>query len=555
MRWALALLAAALLLPGCLSPQGGLDAASAPQGERAPLSEPTHKLGEFVSTKFPGHDGTPLHLDLQLPDGEGPFPVLVMYSPYTNNLNADDEAWGTTGGAAAHASFVDFYVPRGYAVGIAHVRGSGQSGGCFTLGGPDEAKDGYALVEWLANQSWSNGKVALLGTSYLGTTPVSTATLNPPHLATIVPVSAVTEWYRYYFENGEPRFFGELPFGVVYTDHPLWMGINVVPKPRNPASLADQPARTQCAADIAQNAYAQDDYNAWWMARNYAKDVPNATVPMLYAHGFLDENTPTSLVPDFFNAYGGEKRMWLQQHGHGVPSSFEAYHAHVHRWLDHYMLGLDNGALDLPAVVIEDNLGKYHAAPEWPQADAPTLALHLGPATLQNETPAEGRVSWRDGSLEEVRQKGVPQPGTFLRFTSEPLAADLHLSGAPRVSLVVASTAKDTQLDVLLYEMDASGKLTFITRGYLDARHRESLEHGKDVEPGKEETYAFILHARDHHVAAGNRLVLDLTSQDKYVLPDAPGATNTLLLGPSTLELPLLDLATATFSDDAPSMG
>ena len=553
MRWALPLLALVLVLPGCLSPRDGVDPAAAPV-ERAPLSEPTFELGEFISTKFPGHDGTPLHVDLQLPDGEGPFPVLVMYSPYTNNLNADDEAWGATAGATGPAAFVSYYVPRGYAVGIAHVRGSGQSGGCFSMGGADEAKDGYALVEWLAAQEWSNGKVALLGTSYLGTTPISTANLNPPHLTTIVPVSAVTEWYRYYFENGEPRFFGELPFGVVYTDHPLWMGINAIPKPRNPAAATETPARAECMADIARNAYLQDDYNAFWMERNYVKDVANATAPMLYAHGFLDENTPMSLVPDFFNAYPAQKRMWLQQHGHGVPASFEAYHLYVHRWLDHHLLGLENGALDMPAVVIQDNRGKYHAAPAWPRADAPTLTLHLGPGALMEASPEEGRLSWRDGSLEEARGANVPQPGTYLRFTGEPLASDLHLSGAPRVTLVAASSARDTQFDVLLYEMDAEGKLTFVTRGYMDARHRESLEQGKDVTPGAEETYSFVLHARDHHVAAGSRLVLDLTSQDKYVVPDAPGATNTLVLGESRIELPLLDLGTASFSDEAPDV-
>ncbi|HWH08330.1 MAG TPA: CocE/NonD family hydrolase C-terminal non-catalytic domain-containing protein, partial [Candidatus Thermoplasmatota archaeon] len=334
--------------------------------------------------------------------------------------------------------------------------------------------------------------------------------------------------------------------------HPLWMGINAIPKPRNPASAAEAPARAECAADLARNAYLQDDYNAFWMERNYVKDVANATAPMLYAHGFLDENTPMSLVPDFYNAYPGVKRMWLQQHGHGVPGSFEAYHLHVHRWLDHFMLGLDNGALDLPPVVLQDNRGKYHALPEWPLRDAPSLTLHLGPGSLAPERPDEGRLSWRDGSLEEVRGAHVPQPGTYLRFTSEPLPEDVHVSGAPRVTLVVSSTARDTQLDVLLYAMDEKGTLTFVTRGYQDARHRESLAEGRDVTPGEEATYAFVLHARDHHLPAGTRLVLDLTSVDKYVVPDAPGATNTLVLGESRIELPVLDLARTTFLDEAP---
>jgi X-Pro dipeptidyl-peptidase len=555
MRRAVPLLALLLLAAGCLGPSSTVDPAAAP-AERAPLTEPTFALGEFISTKFPGHDGTPLHVDLQLPDGEGPFPVLVMYSPYTNNLNADDEAWGATAGATGPAAFVDYYVPRGYAVGIAHVRGSGQSGGCFTMGSADEAKDGYALVEWLAEQPWSSGKVALLGTSYLGTTPISTATLNPPHLTTIVPVSSVTEWYKYYFENGEPRFFGELPFGVVYTDHPLWMGINVLPKPRNPTAAANAPQNAQCAADIGLNAYAQDDYNAFWMERNYVKDVANATAPMLYAHGFLDENTPTSLVPEFYNAYPGVKRMWLQQHGHGVPRSFEAYHEHVHRWLDHFMLGLDNGALDMPPVVLQDNRGKYHWTTEWPTRAESRWRLHLAPGVLANTTaPPEGQETWREDlrAWEEVAQP-VLSDGTYLRFETEPFPNALHLSGVPTLHLVASSDRTDTQLAATLWEVKADGTGALVTRGYMDARHRESLEKGQDLVPGEAYAFHFPMHARDWHVEEGSRLVLYVQSTDKYVVPDGNGARNTLHYGPegSWLEVPLV--AADGFADQPPTV-
>ncbi len=551
------LLVAAPLLAGCLADAPTATPSAAPAKGRDPLTTATHTLGSFLSEDVPAYDGVPLHIDVQLPNGSGPFPTLIQYTPYSSSLNPNDEAWGETSGKSGDA-LASEYVPYGYAVAIAHVRGSGQSGGCFSTGGPDEARDGYSLVEWVANQSWSSKKVALMGTSYVGTTPISTATLHPPHLTTIVPVSGVSEWYRYYFENGVPRFFGELPFGVVYTDQPIWAATGLVPKPRDPVAYAEGvPGNAQCGSAQMQEAYAKDsDYDAYWMARDYVKDLANATAPMLYAHGFLDENTPTSLVTDFLNAYPGEKRAWLQQHGHGVPASFKDYHAYVHRWLDHWMLGRDNGAMDLPPVVVEDNRGKYHNATAWPPADAHEATFWLGAGgKLADAPPASGSATYTDDprAVQEVRDANVPADGTFLRFESAPLAAPLHLSGAPRVNLTAASSATSTQWDVLLFDEAPDGTSAFITRGYLDARHREGLDHGVDVIPGKDLLYAWPMHSRDFHVDKGHRLVLTLASSDKYVLPDKPGATNTVKLGPSLVTLPVVDLPGSAYADAPPS--
>ena len=46
--------------------------------------------------------------------------------------------------------------------------------------------DGYALVEWIARQPWSNGQVVMYGGSFVRMTR-RTATQHPPHLAVISP--------------------------------------------------------------------------------------------------------------------------------------------------------------------------------------------------------------------------------------------------------------------------------------------------------------------------------------------------------------------------------
>jgi X-Pro dipeptidyl-peptidase len=536
-------------------------------GPLEPLTEPTLALGEFLALKVPAEDGVLLHVDLQLPEGDGPFPVLIEYTPYAI---LGDQAWGAAAergmeqDAGLTYGLAETYVPRGYAVGVAHVRGTGESGGCLTVGGPQEGRDGHAIVEFLAGQPWSNGKVALMGTSYVGTTPIETALTNPPHLTTIIPVSAVTEWYRYYFEHGEQRMNGDPPPGASYPDPALWMAMGVVPGVRTGAASPDDAA---CVAEYWQNYWFQDDYNAFWEERNLSKGAGNITVPVLYAQGWGDENVATSMIPRFWGGLQSEKRAWFMQHGHGVPASKEAYYEYEHRWLDHWMLGKDNGALDLPGVIVEDNRGTWRAEAAWPPVDANATRLWLAPGGgLAWAAPEEGEASFTDDALGldtfNVRGQPVPAPvrdlaegRTFLVFDGEPLEAPMHVAGEPVAHLEAASSATDTQFSVLVYDVDPKeGTAKLLTRGYLDARHREGLAEGKDLAPGERTPFEWPLHPRDHVVEAGHFLRVVVKSSDSYVIPDTTAATNTLFLGPegSWIDLPLVPVGERTYADEAP---
>lgn len=550
-RSSVALAAAlALALAGCLGP--GVD----PAGSRAlaPLTEPTLAFGEFLTLAVEAEDGARLHVDVQLPEGAGPFPTLVEYTPYSA---LGDEQWGATAQAGQYESglspyaLADYYVPRGYAVAVAHVRGTGQSEGCLTVGGPEEGLDGYAIVEHVAAQEWSNGRVAMVGTSYVGTTPIETAVLRPPHLSTIVPRSAVTNWYDYYFESGEQRMNGSPPPGASYPDPLLWLALGVLPGARTGAFDAQDAA---CVAEYTQNYWLQDDYNAFWAARNHGANAANVTAPVLYAQGFLDENVATNMVPPFFNALRSEKRLWLQQHGHGVPASKEAYQSYEHRWLDYWLLGLENGALDLPAVIVEDNLGEWRAESEWPPANAARVRFHASPDGALHTAPPEneGAFEWLDDGVGEMSAALLGR--TWLRFESEPFLDAAQIAGVPIAHLEVTSDQADTQLTVLLFDRAPDGTESFVTRGYLDARHRASLAAGEDVPVGKRVAYEWKLHPRDHRIEAGHSLVLVVKSSDPYVIPDATRARNVLHADPlgSWIELPLVNPTTRAYSNVAP---
>ena len=71
------------------------------------------------------------------------------------------------------------------------VRGRYASEGTWRLI-DDDPEDGYEIVEWIARQEWSDGKVGTFGTSYPGGTQHALAEMKPPHLTTMVPIDAVS---------------------------------------------------------------------------------------------------------------------------------------------------------------------------------------------------------------------------------------------------------------------------------------------------------------------------------------------------------------------------
>ena len=121
-------------------------------------------------------DGTMLYANVYYPTDKtgqaaaGPFPVILTQTPY----GKDDGkyAGGALGGLAGNS---DYLIQRGYIEVVADVRGTGGSQGEWGLFDPIQGTDGATLVNWAAALPHSDGKVGLLGASYLGIDQFATA--------------------------------------------------------------------------------------------------------------------------------------------------------------------------------------------------------------------------------------------------------------------------------------------------------------------------------------------------------------------------------------------
>ena len=137
------------------------------------------------NVRIPMRDGTLLGADLYLPeDASEPLPVVMEYIPYRK----DEVPPGLR--------FYSYLPQNGYIVARVDIRGTGASEGVVTDEYvPIEQQDGYDAIEWLAEQSFCDGNVNMMGISYGGFTSLQVATHQPPHLRTIIPMYFTDDRY------------------------------------------------------------------------------------------------------------------------------------------------------------------------------------------------------------------------------------------------------------------------------------------------------------------------------------------------------------------------
>src|SRR4051794_23077106 len=212
MRFAVALTAGLLALTGTAEAAGPtLD----PDGTTAAVYDYTQAVRERAFIPQPGIDqdrngiDDKVTVDIIRPNGAGPFPAIVDASPYYTSVcrglrsecTGDKDADGVND---LWPLFVDnYFAPRGYAVVLAQMNGTGYtSDGCPYHGGPGDIAGMKSVIQWISGRPWSNGASAMIGKSYDGTLANGVAATGVQGLKTIVPISAISDWYGYSREGG-----------------------------------------------------------------------------------------------------------------------------------------------------------------------------------------------------------------------------------------------------------------------------------------------------------------------------------------------------------------
>ncbi|HWG91895.1 MAG TPA: CocE/NonD family hydrolase, partial [Candidatus Thermoplasmatota archaeon] len=510
-----------------------------------------------------GTTGTRIWLDVFRPEtpGDVKVPVILVMTPY----RALGDALGVLSCGAEPCPYdtdlVEFFVPRGYAVAFSDVRGNHNSGGCIDQTGPGQWQDGYDTVEWLGTQPWSNGRVGMYGISYDGETQHSTAFLQPPHLVTIVPAAAVSSQYDYVFFQGVPYELSAPSTMAAY------FAISAVPG-TDPGAVPHYPERIECQPENFQTALDRSgDHTPYWLDREYRLHMGKVNVSVLHIHGLADWNVKPNQIEGFFNGLtnASVKRGLYGQWPHAFPDREDWFKEGgiLHRWYDHFLLGIDTGLLqELPPVLIEDTEGQWRGIDSFPPLNQSWLELHLladgtlGDAVGEAVTLEVYDVPREAGYTFSPPYSGAPVDpagslGYALRgapprlvFESKPLAEPLRLTGVPFLTFTAETDATSTHWAALVEIVHSDGTVAWMNRGYQDTRHLAGLTNPKDLAPGEAYNVTLKMFPQEDVVPAGAKLRLTLSNDDDWIHQDTTYATSRVHVGDGStvLHLPLAPL-------------
>jgi len=531
-------------------------------------------------------DGVEIGLRIYRPDGAGPYPALFAASPYRydNNLLPSSPLflWRETGP-------IQWYVEeQGYAYVHADVRGSGISGGEFGMWLPDEQRDLYELIEWIAAQPWSNGKVGGIGQSYYCVSQWHMGVQNPPHLACIAPYDGLNDPYR---------FLG-CPGGIESNFALYWFNSSVrVPNmcPANGEHPRDMPKDMY---DVMAHHPLRDSF---WIERSPWEHLEEIKVPVFSVGVFAKQDLHLVGNIDGFRRVSGEKKLFIT----GTPTFMTAQadfaKPEFHRELflpfyDKYLKGQKTRWDERPRVAYRvHNTGKERVFEQWPPSGTREVRFFLaegptGTVTSLNDgallsSPAADKSgktsytyphpSWVNGNVPLGPTGPDPAAGT-LTFTSQALERDLELAGHGRLVVYCSTTRNDMDVIVKVSEQFAQSaderakkvqpRYAIVTKGWLRASHsfkRDSrfstdkipvYTHAKQtaLDPGRIYKLEIPLLPHAWRFAKGSRIRVEISCADSPVTdflfshvyrPDKHG-TDTVHHNaeyPSELILPVLD--------------
>lgn len=515
------------------------------------VSQPVYGMTSQKRIRVPMRDGVQLSVDVFRPDGDGAFPALLAYSPYWNEGQylpvppGNPHPTASWGNFAIECGDSEYFASRGYVHVIANARGCGESDGDYQLMGPLEQQDGYDLIEWIAGQPWCTGAVGMVGVSYFSWIQYLVAAQNPPHLKAISPLEGATDYYRDVAYRGGILSLGFLSYWN--TEMSDRASISQSERELSPAELERAVARTKEEnPDIAHlysvyqllcaprknppvfDALLHPADGEWYHVRSGYKHFDKIDVPIFCgaALDFADLH-----LPGGFSAWAGTptvpKKLLVYPRFHLRP--FTENHDLLVRWFDHWLKDNDTGMLDEPPISVwVQGRNQWRFEDAWPLERTAWTKLYLREAgRLSTDEPGPDEAPDSFDNVPYVTLDALAQGIPKLVYETEPLDAELEVTGPIALYLYASLSNTDGNWIVELQDLSPNGEITILSKGWLKASFREldraaSQPHKPwhrytervPVEPGKIEEYAIQIHDTSNVFLPGHRIGLVVKSLD-----------------------------------------
>ena len=484
-------------------------------------------------------DGCRLAVDFYIPQANSPeavrprFPTIMLFTPYYRRFKLRPGGSGEVNPNTG--KFRDFFVPRGYAVVVVDVRGTGASFGTRdSFRSPKEREDSREIVDWVVSQSWSDGVVGATGVSYLGAASDFLASTGHPAVRAIAPLFSVWDTYTdNYFPGGIQlkaltKVYDDLMIGL---DHDRRDVLQQFSYFNNPDYEGPQPVDADTDGSLVREAvrehygnFRQTDFMAEFTFREeglpYDPDFSSASfspysvsggvrpdVAVLSVSGWCDgAGYMNGAISRYLTLERNRRHLLLGPWDHGARidvspwrSSIEADFpllGEVLRFFDTYLLGMDTGlAAEAPIHYFAMHAQEWRAADHWPPVEtgrryALSAGRRLSDADVAGPDASAGedeyKVDFSIGTGSGTRYERIAgidsrsyyadwqgRTDLMLSYDSEPLDRQMELAGHGLADLWLASSEPDAALFIYLSEVLADGREHYVTEGMLRALHRK----------------------------------------------------------------------------------
>ena len=504
-------------------------------------------------------------------------PAVLEYLPYRlsdGTAHRDSEIHG-------------YFAGHGYAAVRVDIRGSGNSDGILMdeyL--PQEQADGCEVIEWLARQPWCTGAVGMFGKSWGGFNALQIAAHRPPALRAVITAYFTDDRYAddVHYSGGCLLAHEALPWASIMH------GITALPP--DPRIVGDR-WREMWLERLRRTPFFLEDWlrhqrrDEFWQQGSVCEDFSAITAPTLLVGGWADGYTnPVPRTLEGLAAAGVPSRGLLGPWSHGWPHVSNpgpriGFLQECVQWWDHWLKGLDNGAMrtpllrvwvqeyDPPAPRQPLRSGRWIAHEQWPPPAASIVLIPSAGGALRTDVP--GAATETTGASELAGSDagawcpyGEPtdfppdqrsEDGRALSYTTPPLRDAIEVLGFPEVTLNVEVDRPIALVAVRLCDVSPEGSSLLVARGLLNLTHRESHTDPRLMPVGEPVTIRLRLDLTGHVFAPSHRIRLSVSpSYWPFAWPSPEPVKLTLHIGEATrLELPAR--ADAAVQENPPGFG
>ena len=510
----------------------------------------------FVSMR----DGVKLAVDYFTDLKTERLPVILELTPYgrgPERINYRYEA--------------PYWYESGYLFVIGDCRGTGDSEGEMAFFS-HEGEDGYDLIQWIASQPWSNGRVGMRGSSYTGTNQWFIAKEQSPYLSCITPSATIAQPLQ-----DIPYLNGA--FAVGWAINWINNSLNIPKVPVNEshpdpsAWLSHRPLRTldQYATGRRYSLYRtfldHPTYDDYWRSFDFtADDFARITIPALAFTGWFDGTMSGTIWrfqqvrrysprhADQFLIIGPYTHMNAPDGGYDfqtgkpmktvgdLPVPDNALLPGLNMTREFFNWCLKDGPRPQwnPARIYVTGSDRWITRNVFPPPEAYERSLFLTSKGHANTLQGDGRLQWERPSTNTtdsyrydprnpvrsdlLTNKSITLPidinpylnrEDILVYTTDPLNSSVTVIGDVTVELVVSSTAPDTDFVIELMDVMTDGrsiKFGAKSAAQLRTRYRDGLDRQVLMSPNQTYLIRIDLHAIGHTFLPNHRIRLAVTS-------------------------------------------